>query len=75
MGKKHVKIPKAGHTEIYYRCFSRFDKDVFLNDLIKSGLEHVYQIRDPDAALEYWINTFSAVYNRHAPFQKKESDI
>ena len=69
--KKHIKIPKAGHKEIYYRCFSKFDKDSFLHDLFNSGLEHVYQLRDPDAAIEHWINTFLSVYNRHAPFQKK----
>ena len=66
-----VKIPKASHKDILYRCFSRFDTNAFLFDLSHSHLEYVYQIRDPDQALDYWIETFLATYDKHAPFKKK----
>ena len=36
-----------------------------------SGLEYVYQIRNPDEAVEFWTKTFNSVYDKHAPFRKK----
>ena len=69
--KKGVKIPKAAHKEIRYRCFTHFDKDAFLLDLVHSQLSQVYQYTDPDEALEFWYKTFSSVYNKHAPFMTK----
>ena len=69
MGKKGIKIPKAGHKEIIYRCFSNFNKELFLFDLLNSNLNYVYQITDPDNALNFWIDTFLYVYNKHAPFK------
>ena len=69
--KKGVKIPKAAHKEIQYRCFTHFDKDAFLLDLVHSQLSQVYQYIDPDEALEFWYKTFSSVYNKHAPFMNK----
>ena len=68
---KKVKIPKVGHKQIYYRCFKNFNTEHFLSDLANSSLENIYQIRDPDDAAEFWINTFSSIYNKHAPFVKK----
>ena len=63
--KKGVKIPKAAHKEIQYRCFTHFDKDAFLLDLVH------YQYTDPVEALEFWYKTFSSVCNKHAPFITK----
>ena len=54
-----------------YRCFTHFDKDAFLLDLVHSQLSQVYQYTDPDEALEFWYKTFSSVYNKHAPFMIK----
>eukprot|EP00745_Piridium_sociabile_P024390 TRINITY_DN38622_c0_g1_i1.p1 TRINITY_DN38622_c0_g1~~TRINITY_DN38622_c0_g1_i1.p1 ORF type:complete len:158 (-),score=5.64 TRINITY_DN38622_c0_g1_i1:31-504(-) len=42
--KKGINIPKPGHKEIAYRCFTNFDKQAFLTDLFQSGLEYVYQL-------------------------------
>ena len=69
--KKNVKIPKTGHKDVNYRSFAKFDKDFFISDLINSDLDFVYQIRDPDTAVEYWLKTFLSVYNKHAPMQNK----
>ena len=71
--KQGVKIPKAAHKEIRYRCFTHFDKDAFLLDLVHSQLSQVYQYTDPDEALEFWYKTFSSVYNKHTPFMTKET--
>ena len=39
-----------------------------LFDLQNSGLEYVYQIRNPDEAMEFWTITFISMYDKHAPF-------
>ena len=31
----------------------------------------VCNLSDPNHAMEFWIKTFSDVYNRHAPFKAK----
>ena len=69
--KKVVRVPKAAHKEIQYRCFAHVDKGAFLLDLVRSQLSQVYQYTDPDEALELWYKTFSSVYNKHAPFMTK----
>ena len=51
-----------------YRCFTNFDKDAFLLDLVHSQLSQVYQYTDLNEASEFWYKTFSSVYNKHAPF-------
>lgn len=68
---KKVKIPKVGHKTIYYRCFKNFNTEEFLSDLAKSSFDNIYQIRNPDDAADFWIDTFSSIYNKHAPFIKK----
>ena len=69
--KKKVKIPNVGHKTIFYRNFKKFNKDAFLTDLTNSDLDGIYQIRDPDIATDFWINTFTSIYNKHAPLIKK----
>ena len=69
--KKDVKLPKMGHKTITYRCFSHFDKDLFLLDLVNSPLSSVYQITDPDEALKVWHSIFMSIFNKHAPFITK----
>lgn len=69
--KKGIKIPKIGHKTIQYRCFSKFNEDSFLLDLSQANLQEVYQYTDPDSALEFWLQRFNAVYDRHAPLTTK----
>ena len=69
--KQNVKIPKASHKDILYRSFAKFDSDKFLFDLSQANLEFVYQIRDPDQALDFWLKSFTQVYDKHAPFKEK----
>ena len=67
--KKGVKIPKPGHKTITYRCFTNFHEHDFLCDLTNSNLSSVFNIRDPDQALEVWIQTFTHIYDKHAPLK------
>ena len=66
--KSRAKIPKIGHKTIQYRCFKNFKESDFLADLANSQLDQIFQIRDPDVAATFWINTFFSVYDKHAPF-------
>ena len=65
--KRNVKIPKTGHKVISFRSLKNFDKDIFLNDLKNSHLQTVYNLTDPDEALDFWLKTFMDIYNKHAP--------
>ena len=44
---------------------------MFIRDLIASPISKVYNLSDPNDAMEYWIKSFSDVYNKHAPFKTK----
>ena len=69
--KKGTKIPKTNHKKRTYRSFAKFDEEKFLNDLLCSPLNNVYNFTDPDEAVEFWINNFKSVYNIHAPFKTR----
>ena len=69
--KKGAKIPKIGHKVIRYRCFSSFSEQSFLLDLSSSPLNMVYNKTDPDDALDFWIDTFVTIYDKHAPYKHK----
>ena len=69
--KKGAKIPKIGHKVIRYRCFSNFSEKLFLLDLSSSPLNMVYNKTDPDDALDFWIDTFVTIYDKHAPYKHK----
>ena len=69
--KKSAKIPKIGHKVIRYRCFSSFSEQSFLLDLSSSPLNMVYNKTDPDDALDFWIDTFVTIYDKHAPYKHK----
>ena len=58
-------------TKKVITCFSNFNEQDFLFDLQNSGLQYVYQIKNPDEAVEFWTKTFISVYDKHAPFRKK----
>lgn len=66
-----VRIPKTGHKTITYRSFSSFNQDSFLTDLMSSSLNDVYNHTDPNTAVDFWIQTFSKIYDKHAPLTTK----
>ena len=53
--KKGVKIPKAAHKEIRYRCFTHFDKDAFLLDLVTLSSHKYTSIQTPMKLLSFGI--------------------
>ena len=68
--KKGLKIPKPGHKTITFRCFSKFDEQLFLYELNNSKLPLTFNIMDPDLAVEFWIKSFTEIYNKHAPLKQ-----
>ena len=69
--KRCAKIPKIGHKTIKYRCFSNFNEQFFLNDLSLSPLAMVYNITEPTEALDFCLDTFNNMYDKHAPYKQK----
>ena len=68
--KKGCKVPKNRHESIKYRCFRKFKLEDFLLDLQSSPLDNVYHYTDPDDAVNYWVNTFKIVYDKHVPVKE-----
>ena len=50
--RKGAKIPTAGHKTTTYRSFANFDENRFIRDLIASPLSMVYNLFDPNDAME-----------------------
>jgi hypothetical protein len=68
------KIPKpakSDHTTIQYRCFKRFDKNVFLADLSCTNFANVYNCNNPNDALALFYDMFMPIVDRHAPLRRK----
>ena len=68
--RKGVKIPKIGYKVIRYCCFTSFNEQLFLPDLLSSPLSTVYNKTDPEDALNFWIDSFVSIYNKHAPYKR-----
>ena len=62
------KWPKKA---IRYRCFTSFNEQLFLQDLLSSPLSTVYNKTDPEDALICWIDSFVSICNKHAPYKCK----
>jgi hypothetical protein len=69
--KKGAKIPRATHKTISYRSFKTFNEPDFISDLSMSPINEIYNITDPDAAIQFWHEQFMLVYNKHAPLYTK----
>ena len=70
---KTVKPTLNIHFSIVYRCFKKFEENIF------DGLAcdtppppgNVYNFSDPDEALSHWTDLFLHVVNKHVPLRKK----
>ena len=43
----------------------------FKNDLSLSYLAMVYNMTEPTGALDFWLDTFNTMYDKHAPYKQK----
>lgn len=66
---KHVS--SGQHQTITYRCFKKFDKVAFSNDLHNCCLNKCETISDPNLALDYLYRNIHCVIDKHAPVKTK----
>ena len=68
---KSIPQLNKGHKEITFRSFKKFEPLAFLHDLSQLPFSEIYQLTDPDAAIQKWYDLFLSVLNRHAPLCRK----
>ena len=69
--KKGAKIPTIGYKTIKCRCISSFNEQLFLNDLSISTLAMVYNMTEPTESLDFWLDTFNTIYDKHVLYKQK----
>ena len=55
------------HITIKYRNFSKFNKGSYIEDLNGQNFHEIFDIVDPENALEIWYSKLNEVLNKHAP--------
>ena len=70
---KNIRPPgqEQNHTTIEYRCFKKFNPDLFLFELSQTNFSKIYQSQDADSALEAWYNIYTPILDKHAPIRRK----
>ena len=68
---KIAKHNTKGHTCISYRCYKKFDEKSYLADLSLLPFNDIYNVTEPNAALNYFCNIIMAVIDKHAPLKTK----
>jgi hypothetical protein len=56
-----------------YRCFKNFDVSLFQADLVKSPLESIDTVTDPNHALEMLYDILNNLLLKHAPIKEKKN--
>ena len=55
------------HITITYRNFSKFNQELYINDLKDENFDEILNLTDPDEALDLWYSKLSGILNQHAP--------
>ena len=66
-----VKRTIKGHTCIKYRCYKRFDANYYTAELSQVPFKEIYNITEPNLAIEHLSNLLTNVIDRHAPLKSK----
>ena len=59
------------HVTIRYRNFKKFNQENFLANLKEENFNDIYEISDPDEALDFWCSKFNRDLDQHAPIVHK----
>ena len=51
--------------------FNNFDFNAFIADKDFNSFENILGISDPDSALQLWVQIFTSIFNKHAPYCTK----
>ena len=68
---KVQKQKKKGHTCIQYRCLKKFNKEDFLADLSTLPFNAIYNITEPNEAIEFLCKLLLIAIDKHAPIRSK----
>ena len=71
LGFDKVKSGPKNHHEIRFRNFDNFDFNAFIADKDFNSFENILDISDPDSALQLWVQIFTSIFNKHAPYCTK----
>ena len=71
IANKLQKQNKKGHTCIQYRCLKKFNKDDYLADLSLLPFNAIYNITEPNEAIEFLCKLLLIVIDKHAPIRSK----
>jgi hypothetical protein len=63
--------PSLNHKTIKYRCFQKFDKNLFLSNLQNIDFSQIEIISNVQAATDMWYTLFLSEINKHAPLKTK----
>ncbi len=64
------KIPKVKQRIVYKRSYRRFSQEAFLRDIGNIKWSEIYEVEEPNDALELFIRKFQPVIDNHAPIKK-----
>ena len=68
---KITKQTSKGHTCIKYRCYKKYDTNAFLGDMSLLPFNQIYNINDPNAALDLLCKMLLPVIEKHVPLKSK----
>ena len=71
LGFDKVKSSPKTHHEIRFRNFNNFYFNAFIADNDFKSFENMLGICDPDSALQLWVQIFTSIFNKHAPYCTK----
>ena len=66
---KTTKQTSKGHTCIKYRCYKKYDTNAFLGDMSLLPFNQIYNINDPNAALDLLCKMLLMVIEQHVPLK------
>lgn len=67
---RKMKVPKARPRVMHKRSYRGFSKEAFLEDVSNICWSKVYNVIEPDEALEHFLAKFVPVIDKHAPVRK-----
>ena len=69
--KINVKVKKSSHTITTYRCFKRFNEEVFLSDLSNEFNNFALSQSVIEDDIDMWYGLFLNQLNKHAPLKTR----
>ena len=67
---RNDKLKRIAPKILIRRNLKVFNAEAFLRDLAYSDLSNIFHISDPELALDFFINRFNSLVNKHAPYKK-----